>query len=183
MSAIPFVAIDDSETTEGTIVSVELFNTLCTNINTLMLSMPVGTIIPVFTGLSGVAEPDSNIWEVCDGTPVANPSSPVRGRNKPDMGLPGNGGPEGPFFKGAANIGEAGNGNDPSNYGGSHYPTWLNHSHGGGTQPYIAASNRDDGGSDWFTWDVVHLHGIVVDLINRSMMPSNIIMKLYVKVI
>lgn len=182
MSAVPFALIDDADAVAGDLVSTDLFSAICTNLNTLMVSIPVGTIMPVLSGISGIPEPDTNVWELCDGHPVSNQASPIRNRNTPDLTTPGAGGPESPFLKGALSIGQAGNGNGPENYGGAHYPPWLAHSHTGGTGDYAAPQSISNGNT-WFTWVTDHVHGITSDLAGSQVLPVNITIKCYIKVI
>lgn len=175
-----FALLDDADSVAGNLVSVEVFTAIAQSLNTLMDQMPIGTMVPIWFGIPGVPAPDPNIWELCDGHSVANQQSPIRNQSTPDY-TRGNVGPQGPFMKGAPSIGQAGNGNGSGNYGGNHYPPWLAHNHGG-TQPYVAGTNDSDGNT-WFTWIPEHSHGIDTDLVNPLLLPVNVTIKIYIKVI
>lgn len=59
-------------------VSEETMRKLILNSNFLLDLAPVGTIIFVNINQPGVTQPNSNYWQVCDGSQITNPNSPIR---------------------------------------------------------------------------------------------------------
>lgn len=114
----PFTGIDDNMTDAGDIVSVEVFQQLAQNCNYLIDSMPIGSIVPICVGLTGVPTPNPDIWQECDGSVITNQNSPMHGQTVPDH--------RGRYLKGQSSTGTIGF------YGGSNTKT-LTHGHGGGT--------------------------------------------------
>lgn len=78
-----FTPMDDSEAREGTIVSNDFFTQLATNIAYLLKNMPVGTVIPILSGFPSIPEPNPNLWQLCDGSLITNPNSPLINKNTP----------------------------------------------------------------------------------------------------
>lgn len=60
------------------VVSYNLAGSMKLNIDFLQGVCAVGMIAPILTGLPGVPEPDSNIWQLCDGSEITNENSPLR---------------------------------------------------------------------------------------------------------
>ena len=56
----------------------ELLKKMAMNNNYLLNLMPVGAIIFVNGSQSGVTLPDINYWQLCDGSEITNPNSPIR---------------------------------------------------------------------------------------------------------
>lgn len=84
MAFIPFVPMDDDIEKYGEIVSVEYFQTLTNNLNYLIDAVPVGRITPIYV-VGSLNIPDPRFWQECDGAPITDLISPLRGHNTPDM--------------------------------------------------------------------------------------------------
>lgn len=100
---VPFSPIDDADTVWPKLVSVEFFTDVAQNINYLIASLPVGTIMPILYGIPGVPLPDPVIWQLCDGSEITDSKSILRGFDTPDYSQMG-----GIYMKGAANFGVVG---------------------------------------------------------------------------
>lgn len=60
------------------IFSQELATAIYNNNVWLNALIPVGMVIPIMTNIPGVASPDPNIWQECDGAEITNENSPLR---------------------------------------------------------------------------------------------------------
>jgi hypothetical protein len=85
-----FQGLDDAFTVYGKLVSSEMASEIATALSHLQKSIPVGSIAPIMTNIVGVPAPDSNVWQLCDGSPIINENSPLRSfggvdRFTPDM--------------------------------------------------------------------------------------------------
>jgi len=73
-----FNKIDNSDLSFGDVVSYEVATDFKENIDLLTLMVPVGEIFPIMVGIVGVAYPDSNIFQECNGSEIVNANSPLR---------------------------------------------------------------------------------------------------------
>ncbi len=80
-----FTPIDDDITEYGDLVSVEMFQAIADNINHLIDGAQPGKIMMIATGITGVPDPDPKIWQLCDGSLITEPSSPMYGQYTRDM--------------------------------------------------------------------------------------------------
>lgn len=119
------VRIDQDLVVAGTTISLEVFNAL----------PPVGMIVGWHKSMTGTP-PLTEAWEECDGSPVANASSPYFGQNLPDL-------TDTRFLAGWYNSGE---------FGGSNF--LLDHTHPGVDVVYPAHSVNVQ--TDWN--DDTHAH-------------------------
>lgn len=163
-----FLQIDDDSAKFGALVSVELFNQLTTNINYLIDSLPIGCVIPVLTGFPGVPVPDSNLWQECNNTPIANPLSPMHNTHAPNYT------DEGRYTKNYTSFGDVGN------YGGGNIKN-LAHSHGGQTEENPSMDTNADTDDDFWTGKN-HRHSISSDLGSYNFEPEHIRVKHYIKI-
>lgn len=163
-----FVQINDNITDFGDLVSVELFGQLCNNINHLIDAMPVGTIIPILSGLAGCPTPDIDIWQRCDGAMITHPLSPLRNHASPDYET------DGRYMKCYNNIGDVGN------YDGSNTKN-LAHSHGGMTGMNPSMESNADTDDDFWTGKE-HAHPISSDLSTYNFEPVHIRIVHYIKI-
>lgn len=143
-----FTPIDDDDTNHGDLLSVELFAKIADNVNYLIDSNPVGKVIMVLYGLTSVPLPDPNYWQLCDGSPIIDPLSPLVGFNTPDYTDVGR------FLRGFSTLGQVGN------FSGSHTKN-LSHSHGGATGADM--TDQCDNDNDFFG-GVAHVHSITPNL-------------------
>jgi hypothetical protein len=167
MSAPVFIPLDDTLAAKfGDLVSTETFSTLTSNLNYLIDSMPVGSIMPIMYGLQGVPLPDPSMWLLCEGGTVQDQNSKLHGQAIPDL--------RGNYLKGASSIGLAGRsaGSNTKNFA---------HSHGGQTQRNSNGSDNGDSDDDYITI-YEHSHPISVDLGVKNIEPLNICIRFYLKI-
>lgn len=60
------------------VVSFDLAALLKLNTDFLQAVCAVGNVAPILTGLTGVPNPDPNIWQECNGSEITNENSPLR---------------------------------------------------------------------------------------------------------
>lgn len=157
MAFNPFQEIDDNVADPGDLISVEAFQVVAHNINNLIDSMTPGTIIPVLTGFSGVPIPNPELWQLCDGSPITNVDSPLRGQNTPNYIEPEVGTSGGRYMRGYINAGTIGN------YGGANLHS-LAHNHNGGFTEYKDTPLANADTDDDFMSVLGHRHAIGVGL-------------------
>jgi hypothetical protein len=163
-----FVPLDDNLDQYGGIISVEFFSTLTANLNYLMESVPVGEISPFFI-IDGVNEPDPRFWQECDGSPIVDQTSPLRGYNAPDMTQNG-----GLYLKGAdilPNAGQVAGANTKN----------LAHSHGGNTQNFHINNDADTDDDRWSAQND-HSHTISTDLGVTNFEPERVLLRHFIKI-
>lgn len=167
-----FTPIDNDLTLYDEIVSVELFSAITAGLNYLIDATPVGTIMPILYGLTGVPAPDSEIWQLCDGSAITNVNSPLVGHNTPDF-------TDGRMIKGAVSAGT------PGTRGGSHTGD-LRHNHGGSTSglnwaPHNGQSKNDH---DFHAFASGHQHTISSDssMSAVNLDPIHVKIKQYIKI-
>ncbi len=131
-----FNPLDDDLSVYGELVSVDAFNGIAVAINYLIDSMPVGTIVPILMGFTGVPEPDARLWKLCDGSMITDQNSELRNNLAPDM--------RDRFLKGADSPGVAGQlaGSNTKNFA---------HNHGGVTQANDIGGDNGEFDDDWLT--------------------------------
>ena len=161
--------IDNSYTEYGLINSSELFALLANNLNYLIDSMPIGSIVPVMYGMTGVPAPDPAIWQLCDGSAITNPASPLRGYSTPDYVTAGR------YIKGYITVGEIGN------FGGSNEMD-AEHNHGGATGGDVGANGADTD-NDKYTNIPGHTHTIAQALsVFINVEPARLLVNHYIKI-
>lgn len=163
-----FTPIDDNSTNFGDLISVELASTIADNINYLLDSMPLGTVLPIITSIPGIPYPDPNIWQICDGSTITNSYSPLRNNTVPILTGTGK------YLKMFSSIGETGS------YAGQNVYD-LRHNHGGLTgvnDEYPTDGDTDD---DFFTGKV-HQHTIAYDLGTYDLDPVHITVSHFIKI-
>jgi hypothetical protein len=159
---------DDSSSRFGDLVSVETFTSIANDLNYLMDSMPIGSVIPVLIGLPGVSEPDSTIWKRCDGSILVDQNSKLHDHALPNLA--------GLYMKGHTTLGEVGEN------GGSNTKAW-DHNHGGLTQPFSIPSDNSDTDSDYITVNSDHSHPMPSGLnVPVNIEPIHIRVVHYIKV-
>lgn len=169
MAFTPFVYLDDNLADLGDLVSVEAFKQIAENINYLLDTMPVGSMVMIMVGLPGVPEPDPTIWKELDGTEITEENSVMFGENAPDF-VSG----DGKYMRGYSTVGSIGN------YGGSNTKD-LHHDHGG-TEVFDPPTSGDQD-SDENTCPGDHMHNMntaLTTLINFE--PVHIRIKHYIKI-
>lgn len=163
----PFTPIDDDDAKSGSLVSVELFQALANNLNYLIDSMPVGSIVPVLVGLPGVPEPDPTIWKLCDGSKVTDQNSKLHDQTLPDY--------RGRYMKGCTTAGRTGE------VGGSNTRSFA-HNHGGLTLFNDVGGDNSDTDEDYITV-YPHQHPISTDLAEPvNVEPVHIVVNFYIKI-
>ena len=144
-----FTPIDDNVSDLGDLVSKELMLAIANNVNNLIESTSVGMITPILYGFTGVPAPDPDIWQLCDGSPITNAKSPLRGYNTPDFS-------DGRMIKGATSSGT------PGTRGGAHTRS-LEHDHGGVTgivHIWVPAIGQSSGDTDYHSFNAAHVHSV-----------------------
>ena len=163
-----FIEINDNLADFGDLVSVEFFGQLGDNINHLIDALPVGSIVPIAHGFPGVALPDADIWQECDGSMIVHPLSPIRNTVAPDYKT------DGRYMRMFDTIGEVGN------FGGSNTKN-LGHSHGGETQDNPGMATNADTDNDFWSGKN-HRHSISADLGIVNFEPVHHKVKHYIKI-
>jgi hypothetical protein len=72
-----FTPVHDEEIQFNIPAHEEVLRKLIQNYNFLANTIPVGTIIWVDISRPGVQIPDPNLWQICDGSQINNPDSPI----------------------------------------------------------------------------------------------------------
>jgi len=72
------IQIDDDRALYGIIASQELAGELAQNIDAMNLLIPMGEVVPIVTGITGVPPVDANVFQECNGSEITNPNSPLR---------------------------------------------------------------------------------------------------------
>lgn len=163
-----YTPLDDDDSVNGKLISVELFSSIADNINYLIDSNPVGKVIMVAYGLSGVPVPNPEIWQLCDGSEITNEHSPLRGNPTPNYATVGR------YLRGYNTVGEIGN------YGGANTKN-LQHNHTGltdGSGFEILVDTDNDGYTS-----VLHYHAISSDLSTSiNFEPAHVRINHYIKI-
>lgn len=73
-----YTAMHQGEIKDGVPVHEQAMRKLVANFNFFGKLMPVGVIIFVQVNQVGVTVPDSNVWQLCDGSKITHPDSPIR---------------------------------------------------------------------------------------------------------
>lgn len=157
---------DDDLSNYGELVSVEAFSAITKNLNYLIDSMPVGSIIPILAGMPGVPTPDPRLWQLCDGSMITEQRSELHDNPTPDF--------KDRYSKGADSPGLAGQ------TGGANEKS-FNHDHGGITSFYDNADNSEFG-VNFLTFHP-HAHLISFDLPGtNNVEPSHFRVLHYIKI-
>lgn len=169
MAFKPRQYLDDDITNPGDLVSAEAFTALADNANFLIDAMQVGSLICVLVGYPNCPQPDATIWQLCDGSPITDESSPLFGQLTPNYA------DEGRYMRHPDVVGTIGT------YNGSNFKD-LRHSHGGQTNPspqFLTKNVSDDNNASRVG---VHTHGIAPDLGLVDFQPEHITVNHYVKI-
>ena len=160
--------IDNDKTEYGDITSTELFAAIADNLNYLMDACPIGSIVPILVGLGAVPTPDPTIWQLCNGSPITQPTSPLVGQSTPNL--------NDRYLKGAESISTAGQ------FGGASYFS-FSHNHGGSTGNSFPGGNVDADDSDAI-WEATefHTHAVALDGANFNIHPMRFIVNFYLKI-
>lgn len=62
----------------GDILSQELATAIRSNIDALYGHFPIGEIAAIVGGIPGLNPPNPDIWQVCNGSEITNPASPLK---------------------------------------------------------------------------------------------------------
>ena len=166
-----FQGIDNNITDFASIISQELATLIKGNIDYIQKSIPIGSIKPIMVNIPGVAAPDPNIWQECNGSEITNPNSPLRSTGSQQRFTPNM---VDRYIRGATTPGESGSSAGSNN-------TTMSHNHTGVTEGHVSPENDDDGGARNVQW--VHVHGIASDLTTPiSMEPAFMIVKFFMKI-
>ncbi len=128
------MATDDDLSKYGEIFSTELMDELKESSDLARALIPIGEISPIMVNIPGVPAPDINVWQLCDGSEITNPDSPLRTiggtqRFTPDL--------RGRYIKVASALGESGD------LGGENDTELFNHAHGGKTGTFTSPEDVD----------------------------------------
>ncbi len=139
--------LDDDIAKYGDLTSVELFGGIADNMNYLLDSSQVGEIALILVGVAGVPTPDATIWQLCDGSAITEPLSPLVGQSTPDL--------RDTYLKGTT-------GGDVGTITGSNTKN-LQHNHGGVTSTFDPDPDSCDFSHGEY-YVIPHHHDIVSDL-------------------
>ncbi len=70
--------IHNSETDYLSSINEETLHKLIANNNWLLDLRPIGSIVFINTNQAGASTPDSNVYQICDGSEITHPNSPIR---------------------------------------------------------------------------------------------------------
>lgn len=156
----------------GDVAAYEFATLIKNNIAYLNKMIPAGQVTPIMTNIPGCPDPDPNIWQLCDGSEITNPNSPLRSREgvisrTPDM--------SDHFVRCANGYGESGT------KGGTHSANFR-HGHGNWTGNHGAPEGAD---ADDVYHNVApdHAHEIFEDLGTVDMQPPWYTLKYYMKIL
>jgi hypothetical protein len=126
--------IDLDDLKFGKVISFDIAAILKNNVDLLSLIVPIGEVVPIMVGIPGVPTPDSNIWQLCDGSEITNENSPLRSigaeiRYAPDL--------RDNFIKVPQSFGNCGE------VGGLSYTYIFRHNHAGVTGYYNSPTDVD----------------------------------------
>lgn len=165
--------IDDDLTEFGRIVSQELATLIKENIDYLHASIPVGQVCPIMVNIPGVATPDPAVWQLCDGSEITHPSSPLRSTGGNTHFTPNL---TDRFVRFVTTVGESGTS------GGANTTTAFSHSHGGWTGEWESPEDADPSNNAQNT-SITHRHTIANDLTTPiNMEPEYFILKFFMKI-
>lgn len=164
-----FTGVDDIYALQGKLASVEGFSAIVNALNYLLDSMPVGTVVPILTGLSlGQPTPDPTLWLKIDGQKVTDPNSPLYNQTLADLTATIT------LIQAASSLGVAGD------TGGTNTIN-LNHNHGG-TAASPDLTDTGAHGTTEYTPLVNHVHLLSDDLGVTSIEPATFLVNFYLKV-
>jgi hypothetical protein len=159
----------DLEKDFGTSIAQALGNKDKDNINALNKSYPVGVLLYMINSQDNLpTTPDLNFWQLCDGSVVSNPNSPLDGQTLPDF--------RNKFIRHtrASETDLTQGGQDTVN---------LAHNHGG--QTGITNDRNDfqlDNGGEMMEGED-HSHSISTSLGVTSTVPAHLEMQIYVRIV
>lgn len=165
-----FTQILDEEVTYNRPVTEETLKKMAQNMNMLSKLAPVGTIRAVNLNQIGVSVPSADIWQLCDGSEITNPTSPLR-----TVGLLNRFTPNllGRFIMGASGTGSNTTGGDTS--------IALIHSHSGFTGGNGPNSTIGEEGEEKHSRHD-HVHFINPALPTIDIKPIHFVVALYIKI-
>lgn len=154
----------------GTSIAQVLWRKIVDHVNWLNAALPVGTVEyfhggQLYANGDPIAPPNS-CWQLCDGSVVSNPNSPLNGQTLPDM--------RGRFLKGGTTPGTTG-GSDTMN---------LAHSHGGATAAtFDGEDSFDSAGGSAQGGPSFHNHSISTALGTVSRLPPYAELQPYMRIV
>lgn len=154
----------------GTSIAQTLWQRIVDHLNWLNAALPVGSVLYFYSSQTyangnQIAGP-SACWQICDGSAVSNPNSPLFGISLPDMRQR--------FLKGS---------DSPDQYGGSDTVN-LAHSHGGATGAVFDGENNfDSGGDNEQGGPSFHNHPIFSDLGVITRLPPYVELQPYMRIV
>lgn len=165
-----FTPITDVEVTYKHSVSEETVRKMIQNTNLLGTLSPIGSIRMLQFNQNGAQSPDPTLMQLCNGSEILDPNSPLR-----TMGITQHFTPNliGLYPRGAAD--------EVSNNTGGFATIDLSHAHGGSTSS-VGGSLRGNGGGEK-TARVEHSHAIDSRLSNvEPLNPSHQVLAFYIKI-
>ena len=72
------IKLNDNQLDFGSTVAEATMKQIGQNVNQLIDSTPIGTIVAFAVNLNGVSLPNSDIWQLCDGSEITQADSPMR---------------------------------------------------------------------------------------------------------
>lgn len=164
------IKIEEELVKFGAVHSKELATTLRLNMALLYNMIPVGSIHPIMTNLAG--DPDPNRWQLCDGSEILHPNSPLRSvagspRFTPNM--------SDKFIRITTSLGVVGNTGGVKDFSG------FGHSHSTNTVGSAGQSTDSDKSGACYVHD--HSHGINGDLYGTYYMePPFVMLRYYMRI-
>lgn len=150
----------------GDIVSTDLFAALAEGLNTLIDTTRCGEIITFLQVPTKTPPLDPSIWMLCDGSPITDARSPMRGDSTPNL--------SGRFLVGAVAPGSCGV------VGGSSAVS-FHHDHGGLTDTIQPGPQNVDSSSGAYEARI-HNHELAFDLGTVSIEPFHYRLLHYIKI-
>lgn len=165
--------IDDASLSDfGDIVAWQLSTALKVNIDFMSAFCPVGNIVPILVGMTGVPTPDSNIWQECDGSEIVNENSPLRSQGGSPRYTPNM---IDKYLRVPTNFGLSGN------QGGVNATLVFKHNHGGTTNTVSTGGDVDSGHNKRHTKN--HSHKINTSFSNPiNIEPPFYTVKFYMRI-
>lgn len=164
--------VQDEETALSIPTNEETKRKIVHNLNFFGLLLPLGSVAMIQINQAGVTAPDSGVWQLCDGSEIVDPLSPLRSiglttRFTPDLDTR--------FLRGADTV------TVNAQAGTQDFNTA--HDHGGMTGASPPFVNRGATGDERFV-NVPHSHPITSDLADPVTVdfPSGFNMAAYMKI-
>jgi len=169
---MPVEIINDDLGNFGDISSQELALKLKNSLDLIDKMLPVGWIAPIMVNMAGVL-PDPNIWQLCDGSEITNPNSPLRSipgtpRFSPNL--------SDRFLRMTTTLGLVGDSGGVKAHS-------FQHDHGGRTTEHESQEGADSSKSGLENTAFTHKHTVVSSLPgDKQMEPPFIQVQFYIKI-